>query len=161
MYYRIDDIQRVFDDIEDVLDYCLNIDYYLDNEDAFCEYLDEVYPRYEVAGLTLDPSDVLYHTASEAYADLKMEWAQQELDDDFERFRDILSRMDPGDEEYVNGYDVCAFEDEPEEEGPVEVSENTIKSLESKLDMMKKIQEEATKKQKETEDQFSAMIQLI
>lgn len=161
MTYKIDGTNTVYSSIDDVLDYCVDRECYIEDDIGFVEYLDSTYPKLDVAGIEMYVSDVLRSVDREAYEELKSEWADSWEDADREDLRGQLERASGGDEVYYRSYTVYVYDDEEEESEPAEISEETIKAIEEKLELKNKIQQEANKKQKETEDQFTAILQLI
>ena len=83
MKYKVED--RIFDDIEDVLDYCIESDYHSD-DDYFEEWVNERYTAYEVLdqGYSLD--------------NLLDDFCEQQNENDWDDARYELNHADVGDE---------------------------------------------------------------
>ena len=119
MYYSVCDTDQRFDedDQESLLNYCLDLDYFEDDDDGFRDYVREQYGSVEVCGYDFDALDIL-ESDDYVYCEAKRDWANNELDNARDNAEYELRHATPGDTIWIGSYevDVCEYEEEDEEE---------------------------------------------
>lgn len=147
MYYLVDNDPNIrFDNIDDVLNYCVTSDYYEDDTDSFNEYLDEE-GNVDIAGYEFAPSDILYSMDREAYHRELSYWAENQVDYGRESCEYDLEHCSPGERVWVCNYQVYVYDDEEEEEEDEEAEDLAFDVLEERL--IKQKQDEANKLKEE------------
>lgn len=91
------------EDIEEVLYY---LEYNFDNE-CFDDYLDEVYPDYEIGGMYYSASKILSECDPSVYDSLLYEYVNGER----EAWEDYIINLNNGDTGYICGYDIECIEE--------------------------------------------------
>lgn len=153
MYYLIDgNPDQRYDDIEDVLDYCVNSEYYEDDTDSFEEYLN-CDGSIEVCGYSFLPSEILYECNHDAYQRELTTWAEEQVEYGRENERYELEHADSGDRVWVCNYEVYVMDDGGDTDGD-ESLEDIVAALEEKLSQKKLDEEEEIKTEKKTENDF-------
>ena len=106
LYYLVDndeDIRYEDGDEESCIEYCVDPDYFMDDEDGFDEYLNDTEERIQVYGYNFNPADVL-HTDSDAYYEALRNWADCEVDNACDNARYEFNHCRDGD-------DACRLKD--------------------------------------------------
>jgi hypothetical protein len=150
MYYLIDNDEDLrFNDISDVLDYCVKSEWYENETDDFDEYLDSD-GTVDVCGYEFYPSEILKEMNNSAYQEMLQDWAADMANEQRSESEWELERVSAGDNLWICGYRVYAYdEEEDNEEGDEnEEVDVTFDVLEERLEKQKQ-QEEAAKKEEE------------
>lgn len=146
MKYIVDD-ERIFNDIDEVISYCIDDDYHAD-DDYFVEWVNDSYSSVTIAGRNFDPYEILEGCAEYLLDDLRSQYCEERNEDDTDEARRALSRAHDGDEIFIQSYVVRVENEENEEEDETETI-TTIETLREKLELEEnKIdeEEEATKR---------------
>ena len=142
MRYRVDD--NIFNDIESVLDYCIQDDYYAD-DDYFSEWVNDLYGSIEIAGDTYYAYDILDNAGDGNMAYLRDQYCENMNDNDQDDAYRALRNAEPGEEIECQNYVIHVLEDEDEDE----VNEDKPSSIEQ---VRRFIEEQNLLKQKMEED---------
>lgn len=125
----IDD-EEEFDDIDDVIDYVFDKQWYIDNYDSsdVDEWINECYydQKIEVGGTTIYPADAIKECEPYLYDDLVSDWADGRSESDADYYYSEIENMSDGDFEWYNGFKVKFVEQqdvEEEDENEDEVNE--------------------------------------
>lgn len=147
--YRIGD--RVFDDINNVFNYCIEDNYHKD-DDYFEEWLNESYSSVTIAGCTFYPYDILRQCDYYTFEQELDHYCEQQNEDDIERARYELEHADAGDEVEIQNQtvEIIIVPDEEDEEVE-EIHVDTIEELRIRLEQNRMIKEEAVKEAKKNE----------
>lgn len=139
MLYKVIGCDYESNDIDEIINYCLDEDYHDERDDDFSEWVDERYDYIDIgdtryyASEIIDkfgcPGDVVHYYQEYMY----------ELDED--EARDNLRAADVGEEVYIQAYTVRCYEDEPEEDDDEYVepvcSEDLIERERAKIEARK------------------------
>lgn len=160
MYYKLDGNEERFDSVDDVLDYCVDIEHFTEDTESFDSWLDESEGEICVRGWSFAASAILYEMNHDAYVQELAEWANDEVESYKNDYRPDVENLVPGgDPVYLCGYTIRAFdddedEDEDEEEAADDDNAERLKSLEEKLASEKAEQAELEEQQAKTEVEF-------
>ena len=150
MRYKINYQEVIFDDIEDVLDYCIQEDYHED-DDYFEEWVNDCYDRVTINGSTYYPFDILNELDFNNLQELKAQYCEESNETDRDQGRYELNRADAGDEVYIQGYEVIVMEDLPEATGDYDGDDEltTLRSRLEEIENIRKQQDETNKKEEQ------------
>lgn len=153
MYYLIDNDEDLkYYDISDVLDYCVTQEYFEEDTDSFCDYLNQD-GNIDVSGYEFEPSDILYTMNSDAYYQELRYWAENQVESSKGDYEYELERALPGSSVYVCGYQVYVYEDENESDEE-ELSSEDYSKLEEKIARQKQDETRIKKEAEKTENDF-------
>lgn len=114
MLYRVVNENFTSEDIDDIIDYCVDQEAYLDDYDGYEDNVNEEYGSITINGTTYDAYDIL-----DKFEDLNSameDYNTMMVDNDIENARYDLRHMDVGDEIYIQGNKVVAEELDDEDE---------------------------------------------
>ena len=161
MYYSVCDTDQRFDedDQESLLNYCLDLDYFEDDDDGFRDYVREQYGSVEVCGYDFDALDIL-ESDDYVYCEAKRDWANNELDNARDNAEYELRHATPGDTIWIGSYevDVCEYEEEDEEEE--EESDIQI-SIEATVNAQIELETKEREENKRRADSFESLFQFV
>ena len=158
MKYIIVDQNKEFDDIDDVLDYCIDDDWH-DDDDYFEEWVNDGYGHIEIAGYRFDAYDIANSCDDCCYNDLKNEFCNSMNEEDRDNARYELRNSHPGDTVEIQAYTVEVANDDEEEEE--EVSYSSLEDLKNYIMEQQTIKEQKELKEKEEEKDFMDFFQKI
>ena len=164
MYYKLDGNEERFDSVDDVLDYCVDVQHFTQDTESFDSWLDESVGTIWIGDWSFSASAVLYRMDDDAYAQELAEWANNEVENYRNDYRPDIEHLVPGDPPvYLCGYAVRAFDDDEDEDDENEetVDEDNaerLKNLAEKLASEKAEQAELEKQQAKTEVEFLAAL---
>lgn len=115
MTYHVLNTDFVSDDIDDVIAYCIEDDYH-EEDDYFAEWVDEIYPNVEIAGMTFTAYEIL--DKFDCLDGLRSDFCESQNESDIDNARWELRHADSGEIICIQRYEVEATDDE-EEEGEV------------------------------------------
>lgn len=123
MYYIIDgDEGTRYESVDEVCEYIFDPDNY-DDDDEVRNWIDEMYPdSFSVGGYSFSASEIIENCSSDAWSDMRYDWAQSAAESDSEYYSSEIENLDDGEDLYVRGYTVTAH-DEDEEEDEEEIAE--------------------------------------
>ena len=160
MYYLIDNDENLrYDDIEDVLDYCVTSEYYENDTEGFEEYLNEE-GTVEVAGYEFEPSEILRELNYDGYQRELQYWAENQIEFGKENFEYDLRHTDPGEFAYIANYKVYVYADSEDEEEDEEDNPD-MTALKEKLLQNKQEEEEIYHQEEKTGNDFMSLLQII
>lgn len=158
MYYLIDNDEDLrYDDIEEVLEYCVNVDYFEEDRDGFDEYLD-CNGDVDVAGYSYSPSQVLREMGD--YDDAISDWARDQVECNWSEYRWELGRLRDGQSCYVCNYEVYAYDDEEAEEDE-EITEEVVEKIEVRVETQIQLEQETKEENKRLENEFMSVFQTL
>ena len=158
MYYLIENDEDLrFEDIEDVLEHCISVEYYEEDEDSFDECVNSD-GDVEVFGHWYAPSEILREMGD--YHSSIQDWAQEQVENCWSDYRWEVERLRDGQSCYVCNYEVYAYEDEEEPE-EVKPSEEVISAIETQVEITIKQQETVHEENKRLEDEFMNVFQTL
>ena len=161
MYYLVDNDEDIrFDDVSDVLDYCVNSEYYEDDADSFNDWLDQE-GTIEVSGYEFNPSEVLHDMNYDGYRRELRCWAEDRAESEREDAVYDLEHTAPGGECWICGYRVYVYDDN-EEEDEEDNSEHEhifdFARLEEKLQQQKQEELNVSREEEKTADDFLSVL---
>ena len=106
MIYKVND--ETFDNIDDVIEYCIEPDYHRD-DDYFKEWVDEEYGSIDIGGKTYYAYDIL-RDDDYNYSDVLDAYCECENDNDEGNARYALRNASDGEEVYIQAYTVKCYE---------------------------------------------------
>lgn len=117
MKYRIKGTNTVFENIEDVLDYCIDDDYH-DDDNYFEDWVNETYSDYKVSlmGYEINLYSIAENCSNGLYNELLDSFKCEMNDYDREEANNELNNADPDDEIEIQAYTVQVIQEEEEEE---------------------------------------------
>lgn len=115
MKYKIVDTNEVFDDIDDVIEACIEDDYHED-DDYFEEWLDEIYDGVTICGTHYSPYEILSNAGDGNLYDAQRDFCESQNESDRENADWELRHAHVGDTVYVQRYEVEVIDKETEED---------------------------------------------
>ena len=147
MRYKINDDQ-VLDDIEEVIECCIDCDYHKD-DDYFEEWVNDNYDHVEINGETYMPYDIVSNLDYSNLRDMQENYCTEENENDEENARFELTHGRIGSVVWIQGNEVLIMDDEYENE---EVdSEDSMTALRVRLAQNKAILEQDIQEMKKNE----------
>ena len=111
MLYKVVDTTFQTDDIDEVIRYCIDEDYYDDVDDALEEWVNDLYESAHYFGHTYSPYEIL--DAMNDLDDARDQFVEERLENDRENAEWELRHADDGETVYIQKYEVeCLAEDE-------------------------------------------------
>lgn len=161
MYYLIDNDENLrYDNIEDVLDYCVSVEYFENDTDGFNDYLNED-GSIEIEGYEYYPADILWHMDRDAYNRELHYWAENQIDDARENGEYELEHTSPGESCWICNSRVYVYDDDEDEEeedneesAEVTVKVSSFEELEIKLTRQKEDEENILKEEENVANNF-------
>lgn len=161
MYYLVNNEDR-YDDIDSVLEACINQEYYEEDEDGFEEYID-CEGRVDVCGYEWYPSEILRNMG--VYDEELVHWAEGQVDNAYENYNYELRHAHVGDTVYVCNYDVDVCEDEIEPTGDTDGDEEIYKfsqqELEASIEETKAAEQKIYNEGLKSGENFASLMQII
>ena len=155
MRYKVDD--EYFDEIDEVLDYCIQDDYHWD-DDYFEEWVNDTEDNVTINGETYYPYTILESLAPSELEDLREQFCERMNDDDRSEARWGLRNANVGDEVDLQAYTIYVVEDENCEDYDDTDGDITLDELKQKLQDAKRLAEEENKAE---ENDLMDMFQII
>lgn len=161
MLYVVKDEDYQSENIDDIISYCIDKDYYDRNDDNFCDWVNETYDCVEIEGRTYYPYDILcefgdLYLVEEAYQARMCEEAEDDA-------RYELLNANVGREVYIQNHTVLC-QDKEIAVGDTDGDE-LLADMESCIERIRKEAElraeEEEKQQKENEDLESSYMNLF
>ena len=149
MKYFIVDDEELLDTVDEVLDYCIDEDYYRDDDD-FDEWVNDQYDGVEINGYEYSAYDIISSLDDNNWSELKDRFCEERNENDRCNARYDLSEGEMGDEIEIQSYTVRLVDDDYES-GDYDGDEET----EAYLD------EQKEKEDKEIEQGIMNIIQVI
>ena len=150
MKYLVRETNEVFEDINSVLDYCIDDDYHDRNDDYFEEWINETYEDVHIGGYTYRPYDVL-----EAMGDLddfEDSYSESESDNDRDNAYWELKNGSVGEVTYCQRYSIEIIEEESGDydgDEDIDYVEKTRQYYDEQTCLMKNQEEEEKKNEKD------------
>lgn len=116
--YRIDDEE--FEDIDSVLDYCIDEDDYRTDDEDFEEWVNNKYDGQTINGYTYSAYEIICAMNDDNEVELKDQFCEERYEDDRHDYRLDLENAEDDDWVNVRGYDVHVEEVPDEEEHKIE-----------------------------------------
>ena len=161
MYYLIDnDPDRRYDNIDDVLDELVTVEYFESDTDCFDEYLDED-QSIEICGYDFNPSEVLREMNYDAYQRELTYWAENRVDGAKEDYEYELEHARHGEDVWVCDCRVYCYEDEEDEEEYDDTDDDDdllFERLEKKILEQKAAEDQIAEEEKTTADDFLSVL---
>ena len=155
MYYQFDDDDRRFESIADILDYCVTVDYYMDDADGFDEWIEESEGTVEICGREFSPAEIFRSMDNYGYEQELQYWAEQQVDTNKSDYRYELEQMTPGDHIIVCNYTIYAYADEEDEDTDGDdLVAATLELLKQKLDKQKEDEARELAEQSKVDNDF-------
>jgi len=155
MIYEVDG-QR-FDDIDDVLDYCIEDDYHEDDDGAFKDWVNNEYSGVSINGEYYEAYDIVEALNSYDLDNLREQYCDEMNDSDKGEARWALEHASDGDYVYVQSYTVHVYNDNSGDYDGDEELENLRERLSQ--DNVAKIEKE--KEEKKNENDIMNILQVI
>jgi len=164
-YYLVEnDPDLRYEDIEDLIDYCVCPDDY-NNSDEFDEYIDESYSNVDILGYTWTPSSALKTLDETIYAGEMANW----VNDRVETVKIVARReavgFPAGDFFWIGNYEVYIYEDDEAEEEEIQlgidldklVMDKAIAQAEVTIEEQRASEEEDKKREMSFESFFQCL----
>ena len=116
--YRID--EQEFEDVDSVLDYCLDEDDYRDDDDDFEEWVNNKHDGATINGYDYSAYEIIRAMNDDNEWELKNQFCEERYEDDRNDYRYDLENAEDGDWITVHDYDVHVVEVPDEEEHKIE-----------------------------------------
>lgn len=157
--YRVDD--REFEDIEDVIDYCCDEDYY-DDDDGFEEWVNNDYGSITIYGTTYYAYDILENADNGDLDSLRDDYKHDCNESDKDNARYELRNADVGDEIYCQGYTIYVCEENTGDTDGDDIDfEERIEMTRRFIDEQKLIAENKIAREKKDEEDLMSLFQVI
>ena len=157
MRYKVND--KIFDSIDDVIDYCIEEDYHDATEDYFEIWVNDNYDTIYIANQRYRPYDIL-----ENFGDLDIvidDYQYSMNEDDKYNAKYELERADPGDEIDCQRYTILVCEDEDANENEYVDSTASIEELRKYYDDRRVAENLADEEDKKVETDMMSLFQHI
>lgn len=168
LYYLIDNEEELRYEEgqeEDVLDYCISSDYFMECEDEFEEWFNESEGSVNIAGHTFEPADILKEMNYDAYREELSCWADNEVDNAYSDARYELEHCSSGDRIDVCNYTVYVYDDDDDEDDDEYTEEEHIEmsneALIAHVNDLHQKEQEIKNENSRLEDAFMAAFQTI
>ena len=109
--FIIEDDGKAFDNVDELLDWCIESDYHED-DDYFEEWVNEMYTGVEIAGTYYSAYDILNNADDGNLHDLLNDFCESMNDNDRENAECELRHASNGEKIYIQNYTVLVTEDE-------------------------------------------------
>lgn len=165
MKYLIIDDDEIKDDIEDVLNYCIEDDYHED-DDYFEEWVNDRYSSVEINGVDYYPYEIISNANDGNYRDLVNDFCEAMNDDDWSNAEYELEHAGVGNKVHIQRYTVEVIEDEDydgDEHFDTVCAEemSKIDNVRERINNEKKLKIEQTIESEKEEKDLMKMFQIV
>ena len=157
MRYKVLEDDRIFDDIDDVLEHCIDYEYHWD-DDYFEEWVNENWGYITINGYDYYAYDVLDRAGD--LNSVRDDYCERCYDDDRDEAEHSLRRAEIGETIDIQAYTVEILDDEYEvdvEEEPT----NKVEEVRWYLEEQKMLEDSAAEEAKKTEENLMKLFQVI
>jgi len=167
LYYLIDDDEELRYEEgqeDDLLDYCISSDYFMECDDDFEEWFNETEGTVYVADHEFEPAAILKELDYSAYREELSNWADNEAENAYSDARYELRDCSNGDHFDVCNYTIYVYSDDEEEEEEFtqeEQIDNNNEILLAHVNNQLQKEQEIKNENSRLEDAFMAVFQKI
>ena len=159
--YYVEDDDSVFDDIDEVINYCIDEDYHRD-DDYFEEWVNDQYEYIEIYGERYWAYDILNSMADGELESLRDDYCEDQNDSDRENARYELRNANTGSTIYIQSYTIkVIWEEDDDEDGDDVIVCNLIEELRAKLKEEEKLKVDQAIETHKTETDLMKMFQIV
>ena len=154
MKYYVKESEETFDDIDEVLDACID-EYYHEDDDYFEEWVNDVYPMITVGPYEYSPYEVL--DAMNDLDGIKNDFMESQNENDRDNAYWELEHGNVGDEIYIQAYTIEIIDEESGDydgDEDVDYVEMTRRYYDEQSSLLKYQEEEEKKTEKDMMDLF-------
>ena len=160
MRYVIESVEEVFTDIDDVLNYCIDPDYHQD-DDEFCDWINELYSGAYIAGTFYSAFDILDGCDVYKLDQLRTEYCRDANDRDRDEARQELLDAEPGDTIEIQGYDVIVEDEDEQDEEVKKNFEEAMQELRMRLEQDKIEKNKQEEEDRKIENDLLSTLQIV
>lgn len=157
MRYKVCEDNKIFDSIDEVLDWCID-DNWHEDDNYFEEWVNEYYDGTTINGYEYSAYDIISEFNDGNYSDLKNDFCERMSEDDRENAEYELNNATPGGYVTIQGYEVEVLSDGDEDGDEVEFN---VDDLRKTIEDTKAAYDTATAAEKEVEDDLMSLFQTI
>ena len=159
--YYVEDDDRVFDDIDEVINHCIDEDYHKD-DDYFEEWVNDRYEYIEIYGERYWAYDILNSMADGELESLNDDYCEDQNENDRDNARYELRNADTGATIYIQNYTIkVIWEEDEDEDGDDVIVCNSIEELRAKLKEEEKLKVDQAIEIHKTETDLMKMFQIV
>ena len=158
MKYNVDG--EVFDNIDDVIEYCIDDDYHQD-DDYFQEWVNEGWNGVYIAGYEYSAYDIISNADDGCVTSLLEDFCQAMNENDESDARYELDRANIGDTVYCQAYTIHVIEDDDKEETGDYDGDDALEMTRLFIEEQKILKNEALKRENKEEEDFMNIFQKI
>lgn len=153
--------ETYYDDIDEVINACIEDDYHEDDE-YFEEWLNDEYGYITIAGQTFYAYDILNSMNDYLFDEERDEFCERMNDDDREDAQYELSHAKPGTTVYIHHSEVLCLEDEEEDDDDANYNrEESLEAVRTFVEEQKLLADMKAAEEKVEEDDIMKMFQVI
>jgi len=152
--------ETYYDDIDDVINACIEDDYHEDDE-CFEEWLNDEYGYITIAGQTFHAYDILDSMNDYLLEEERDEFCERMNDNDREDAMYDLRHAKPGDTVYIHRSEVSCVEDEEDDDDENYNREESLEAVRTFVEEQKLLADAKAAEEKVEEDDIMRMFQVI
>ncbi len=152
--------ETYYDDIDDVINACIEDDYHEDDE-YFEEWLNDEYGYITIAGQTFHAYDILDSMNDYLLEEERDEFCERMNDNDREDAMYDLRHAKPGDTVYIHRSEVSCVEDEEDDDDENYNREESLEAVRTFVEEQKLLADAKAAEEKVEEDDIMRMFQVI
>ena len=156
MKYKVLYEDKIFDEIEDVLEFCIDDEYHWD-DDYFEEWVNDNWGSIDINGYDYYAYDILDRAGD--LDSVREDYCENLNENDYDEARYALRRANVGDTIDIQAYEVEVIDDGEEEEE--EEADNKIDQVRTYLEEQKILEDSAAEAAKQKEDDLMKLFQVI
>ena len=160
MKYRVIEDDKIYDDIDEAIEQCIEEDWHRD-DDYFEDWVNDRYSSIEINGEWYYSYDILDHMDQGNLDDLRDEYCESENDDDWDNARYELEHGSIGETVSVHDKTIEIIEDDEYEEEPEAVYVEDIEDVRARLKQENEFKVEQTIQTEKEEKDLMNMFQIV
>ena len=158
MKYRVEETDEVYDNIDDVIDACIDEDWHWD-DDYFPEWVDENEDHVTINGETYYAYQILSELDDDNLNNLHHDYCEQMNEEDADEARRQLMNASEGDRIEIQNYVVSVVEDD-EETGDTD-GDGSLDYLRERIQREIELANSEKAEEKKTENDLMNMFQIV
>ena len=160
MKYRVLETDEVFDDIDDVLDFCIEDDYHEDDNYEFEDWVCKMYDGVTIAGTYYSAYTILENAEDGLLDNLLRDYCESANDSDYENGEYELKNAYAGEKIDVQAYTIRVEDDDEDEAGDYD-GDFSIETLRQSIEAQKNAYNTTSIEEKENEKDIMSLFQRV